>query len=112
MTAQFNLAFFASFASSVQCTPQQCLPYTVFAPNNAAFAKLPTSVLNNLLANPAQLAQVLKYHLLDHRVYSTQISDGSKVSAAGVSVARAPAAPYPACKGVLHSSCCHWLSRP
>jgi len=67
----------------MQCTPQQCLPYTVFAPNNAAFAKLPQSVLANLLANPAQLAQVLQYHLLPSRVYSTQIVDGAKVRAAG-----------------------------
>jgi uncharacterized surface protein with fasciclin (FAS1) repeats len=51
----------------------------VFAPTNAAFAKLPASVLSGLLANPAQLAQVLKYHLLDHRVYSTQIANGAKV---------------------------------
>ena len=63
----------------LQCTAQQCLPYTVFAPTNAAFAKLPASVLSGLLANPAQLAQVLKYHLLDHRVYSTQIANGAKV---------------------------------
>ena len=62
-----------------QCTAQQCLPYTVFAPTNAAFAKLPASVLSGLLANPAQLTQVLEYHLLDHRVYSTQIANGAKV---------------------------------
>lgn len=64
----------------MQCTAQQCLPYTVFAPNNAAFAKLPVSYLQGLLANPALLAQVLKYHLLDHRVYSTQIANGTQVS--------------------------------
>ena len=64
----------------MQCTPQQCLPYTVFAPNNAAFAKLPDSLLANLLVNTTALAQVLKYHLLDHRVYSTQIVNGTQVN--------------------------------
>ena len=81
----------------LQCTPQQCLPYTVFAPNNAAFAKLPTSVLANLLANPAQLAQVLKYHLLPSRVYSTQIVNGAKVRA----VPRLRV--IPACTDLCHS---------
>lgn len=48
-------------------------PYTVFAPTNDAFAKLPAGVLSYLLAHPTELADVLLYHVLDHRVYSTQI---------------------------------------
>ena len=63
----------------MQCTATQCLPYTVFAPNNAAFAKLPPALLQYLLANPPKLAQVLKYHLLDHRVYSTEIKNFERV---------------------------------
>lgn len=41
-------------------------PYTVFAPNNAAFAKLPASTLNSLLqpANKAELTNILTYHVV------------------------------------------------
>ncbi|MCB9396751.1 MAG: fasciclin domain-containing protein [Acidobacteria bacterium] len=39
-------------------------PFTVFAPNDEAFAKLPAETLNALLANPDQLAQVLLYHVV------------------------------------------------
>lgn len=48
-------------------------PYTVFAPNNAAFAKIPSNVLNYLLSHPKELDNVLLYHVLDHRVYAEQI---------------------------------------
>ncbi len=37
---------------------------TVFAPTDAAFAKLPASTLNALLANPDQLREVLLYHVV------------------------------------------------
>lgn len=69
----------AGLVSALQCTATKCAPYTVFAPNNDAFAKLPPSLLSFLLAHPAQLAQVLEYHLLDHRVYSTEISNFEQV---------------------------------
>lgn len=48
-------------------------PYTVFAPSDDAFAALPAGELDYLLQHPIELANVLRYHLLDHRVYSTQI---------------------------------------
>jgi transforming growth factor-beta-induced protein len=38
-------------------------PFTVFAPTNKAFAKLPVGLLDYLLANPAILKQVLLYHV-------------------------------------------------
>ncbi len=37
-------------------------PFTRFAPNNAAFAALPQSIVDRLLANPEALSQVLQYH--------------------------------------------------
>jgi transforming growth factor-beta-induced protein len=39
-------------------------PFTVFAPTDAAFAKLPAGTLDNLLANPDQLRAVLTYHVV------------------------------------------------
>ncbi len=38
-------------------------PFTLFAPDNAAFAALPADDLAALLADPEQLAQVLLYHV-------------------------------------------------
>jgi len=39
-------------------------PFTVFAPTNEAFAKIPAADLQKLLANPTELDSVLEYHVL------------------------------------------------
>jgi uncharacterized surface protein with fasciclin (FAS1) repeats len=39
-------------------------PYTVFAPTDEAFAKVPKDVLDGLARDKAKLAEVLKYHVL------------------------------------------------
>lgn len=38
-------------------------PFTVFAPNDAAFAKLPPGTVQTLVDNPPQLARILTYHV-------------------------------------------------
>ncbi len=47
-------------------------PFTVFAPTDAAFAKLPAGTVETLLKpeNRGKLADVLKYHVVQGRVYS------------------------------------------
>lgn len=49
--------------------------YTVFAPDNAAFAKLGQPAIDNLLkpANKAQLTAILKYHVLDKKVLAAEV---------------------------------------
>merc|ERR1712187_298202 len=39
-------------------------PYTVFAPTNEAFGKIPAADLQKMLDNPKELASVLEYHVL------------------------------------------------
>jgi len=39
-------------------------PFTVFAPTNAAFAKIPKADLDKLLADKAALTKVLTYHVV------------------------------------------------
>ena len=39
-------------------------PYTVFAPTDEAFAKVPKDVLDGLARDKAKLQEVLKYHVL------------------------------------------------
>ena len=52
-------------------------PFTVFAPTNAAFDNLPDGVLDDLLANPDILAQVLQYHVVAGKVMSADVATGS-----------------------------------
>jgi transforming growth factor-beta-induced protein len=49
-------------------------PLTVFAPTDAAFAKLPKGTVESLLLpeNKERLAAILKYHIVAGRVYSDQ----------------------------------------
>lgn len=48
-------------------------PFTVFAPTDEAFAKLPEGTLEHLLANPEQLKQVLLYHVASGTVASSDV---------------------------------------
>jgi uncharacterized surface protein with fasciclin (FAS1) repeats len=50
-------------------------PFTVFAPTDAAFAKVPADQLNALLADPAQLRAVLTYHVAAGSVPASQVLD-------------------------------------
>merc|ERR1711871_1620076 len=55
-------------------------PYTVFAPNNAAFAALPAGTLDSLLADPSgALTDVLKYHVVSGQVLSSELYDGQVI---------------------------------
>lgn len=59
-------------------------PFTVFAPTNEAFAKLPAGTVENLLKpeNKAQLVAVLTYHVVPGKVMSTDLKDGMKAKTA------------------------------
>ncbi len=48
-------------------------PFTVFAPNDAAFAKLPGASLEGLIADKAALASVLTYHVVAGRVMAADV---------------------------------------
>ncbi|MEM8860374.1 MAG: fasciclin domain-containing protein [Chloroflexota bacterium] len=60
----------ASVAGLVPALADESGFITVFAPTDAAFAKLPAATLNSLLANPTQLANVLLYHVVSGDVGS------------------------------------------
>jgi uncharacterized surface protein with fasciclin (FAS1) repeats len=50
---------------------------TVFAPDNAAFAKIPTATLNGVLSNKAELTKILTYHVVAGRYTPTQLAAGT-----------------------------------
>ena len=56
-------------------------PFTVFAPDNAAFAKLPAGTVDNLLkpANKKQLSKILTYHVVPGNVMAADLKDGQTI---------------------------------
>lgn len=91
-------------------------PFTVFAPTNEAFAKIPAADLQKLLQNPTKLDKVLEYHVLAGRfnmrdlmaVQSVATLEGDKVSVSGsgsiikVNNAKVIKADVGATNGVVH----------
>lgn len=57
-------------------------PFTVFAPTNEAFAKLPAGTVENLLKpeNKAKLIAVLTYHVVPGKILSTDLKNGQKAT--------------------------------
>merc|ERR1711976_100419 len=45
-------------------------PFTLFAPDNSAFSKVPDDILVDLIQNPDKLRQVLLYHVIGSTQYS------------------------------------------
>jgi uncharacterized surface protein with fasciclin (FAS1) repeats len=93
-------------------------PFTVFAPTDAAFAKLPAGTVDGLLKpeNKAQLTAILTYHVIPGRVMAADVAQLTeaktvngemvKVRADGGSVmvndAKVTAADVTASNGVIH----------
>lgn len=48
-------------------------PFTVFAPTDEAFAKLPAGTLDSLLKDPAKLKSVLLYHVVSGKVMAADV---------------------------------------
>lgn len=54
-------------------------PFTIFAPTDDAFSKVPSETLNALLKDPEKLKGILLYHGVDGKVMSTDLSGIMKV---------------------------------
>ena len=50
-------------------------PFTVFAPDDKAFSKLPTGALDALLADPVKLKQVLTYHVIPGNIMAADAAN-------------------------------------
>ena len=89
-------------------------PFTVFAPTDEAFAKVPQADLDALLKDKAKLTAVLTYHVVSGKVMSKDIkpgkvktvqgSDLTIATAGGVTVdaAKVTTADIAADNGVIH----------
>ena len=61
-------------------------PFTVFAPTDAAFAKIPKADLEALLNNKAKLTQVLTYHVVAGQVMAKDVKPGAVKTSEGSSL--------------------------
>ena len=58
-------------------------PFTVFAPTDEAFAKIPKADLDALLADKAKLTAVLSYHVVPGKVMAKDVKAGKVKSVQG-----------------------------
>jgi uncharacterized surface protein with fasciclin (FAS1) repeats len=61
-------------------------PFTVFAPTDAAFAKIPPAQLNALLADKAALTKVLTYHVVSGEIVAADVKTGQLKTVEGESL--------------------------
>src|SRR5271165_1090473 len=61
-------------------------PFTVFAPTDAAFAKIPPAQLNALLADKAELIKVLTYHVVSGEIVAADVKAGPLKTVEGQSL--------------------------
>jgi uncharacterized surface protein with fasciclin (FAS1) repeats len=61
-------------------------PFTVFAPTDEAFAKVPADTLAKLAADKAMLTKVLTYHVVAGKVMAADIKPGDVPTVAGPTV--------------------------
>ena len=60
-------------------------PFTVFAPTDEAFAKIPKARLDALLQDKAALARILTYHVLSGQVMAADVKPGAVMTVEGSS---------------------------
>ncbi len=58
-------------------------PFTVFAPTDEAFAKIPKATLDGLLKDKAALAKILTYHVVSGKVMAADVKAGKVKSVQG-----------------------------
>lgn len=70
---QFNTLVAAVKAAGLVETLSGKGPFTVFAPNDAAFAKLPKGTVEGLLKDKAKLTDILTYHVVSGKVMAKDV---------------------------------------
>ncbi len=72
----FNTLVAAAKAANLVDTLKGDGPFTVFAPSDEAFAKLPDGTVEGLLNDIPALTEILTYHVVPGKVMSGDLSDG------------------------------------
>ena len=87
----FNTLATALTAAGLVDTLKGPGPFTVFAPTDAAFAKIPKAQLDALLADKAKLSAVLTYHVVPGKVMAKDVKAGMVKTVQGSSLTIATA---------------------
>mmetsp|Transcript_32065 Transcript_32065/g.45579 ORF Transcript_32065/g.45579 Transcript_32065/m.45579 type:complete len:740 (-) Transcript_32065:422-2641(-) len=82
----FNTLIAAIAAANLTSVLQGEGPFTIFAPTDAAFDKLPSGTLDSLLADPATLARILQYHVISGRIESGDLKEGAVATLEGQNI--------------------------
>lgn len=82
----FNTLVTAVEAAGLADTLKGPGPFTVFAPTDAAFAKIPKAKLDALLKDKAALAKVLTYHVVPGKVTASDVKPGKVKTVEGDSL--------------------------
>ena len=69
-------------------------PFTVFAPSNAAFAKVPAKTMDDLGMDPAKLKAVLTYHVVPGKVMAVDVKNGNAKTVNGANLALSKAGDF------------------
>jgi uncharacterized surface protein with fasciclin (FAS1) repeats len=69
----FKTLLAAATAAGLVDTLKSAGPFTLFAPTDAAFAKLPAGTVEGLLKDIPTLKKILTYHVVSGRVYSSDV---------------------------------------
>ncbi|QDD10717.1 fasciclin domain-containing protein [Candidatus Methylopumilus planktonicus] len=89
-------------------------PFTVFAPTDEAFAKIPKADLDALLANKEKLSAVLTYHVVPGKIMAKDVKAGDVATVNGktikittangvvVNMSKVTATDIDASNGVIH----------
>lgn len=84
--AGFNTLVTAVEAAGLTATLKGPGPFTVFAPTDAAFAKIPKAKLDALLKDKAALTAVLTYHVVAGKVMAADVKPGAVPTVQGSSL--------------------------
>jgi len=78
-TSQSNLAQAFTFTGLIE-TLRQPGPFTVFAPTNSAFRKLPPGMFEGLMSDrKSDLANILSHHIVAGSIKKRDMKDGEKL---------------------------------
>lgn len=69
-------------------------PFTVFAPTNAAFAKVPAKTMDELGKDPEKLKAVLTYHVVPGKVMAADVKNGNAKTVNGANLALSKAGDF------------------
>jgi uncharacterized surface protein with fasciclin (FAS1) repeats len=69
----FNMLVTAVTTAGLDTALKQPGPFTLFAPTDEAFSKLPSGTVESLLEDPIKLRQILEYHVVAGKVMAADV---------------------------------------